>query len=84
MVSTPRVIQNRTKIEGTADNARALLDLDAEHGGVGRYLRSFAAYQALTADVRKRFRFIGDSDASHFLWQAGEPVPRPRHRQATR
>src|SRR6266516_2761690 len=80
----PRVIRNRAKIEGTADNARALLDLDAEYGGFGCYLRSFADYQALAADVRKRFRFIGDSGACHFLWQVGEPVPDYDTWQATR
>ncbi len=47
-------------------------------------LRSFADYQALAADVRKRFRFIGDSGAYHFLWQVGEPVPDYDTWQATR
>src|SRR5215472_4448646 len=74
LAQDPRVIRNRPKIEGTAQNARILLDLDAEYQGFERYLRSFADYQAVAADMRNRFRFIGDIGAYHFLWQVGEPV----------
>jgi 3-methyladenine DNA glycosylase Tag len=58
-----RVIRNRPKIEGTAENARTLLDLDAAHHGFRRYLRSFADYDSIAADLRRRFRFIGPSGA---------------------
>jgi 3-methyladenine DNA glycosylase Tag len=34
------IVRNRRKIEATADNARAMLELDAKHGGFQRYLRS--------------------------------------------
>jgi len=71
----PKVIRNRPKIEGTAENARTLLDLDGVHHGFRRYLRSFADFDSIATDLRKRFRFIGPSGAYHFLWQVGEPVP---------
>ena len=40
-----------------------------------RYLRSFADFDDPAADIKKRFRFVGDTGAFHFLWQVGEDVP---------
>lgn len=67
LANDPRVIRNRSKIEGSATNARTLLELDAAHGTVRRYLRSFADLETTAADLTKRFRYVGDSGAYHFL-----------------
>jgi 3-methyladenine DNA glycosylase Tag len=75
LAADPRVIRNRRKIEGTVANARTMLDLDAAHRGFRRYLRSFSDYEALSKDLRRQFRFIGDQGAYHFLWTVGEEVP---------
>ena len=51
---------------------------DAEYRGFGRYLRSHGKFEETAADLRRQFRFIGDSGAYHFLWPVGEPTP-PYH-----
>jgi hypothetical protein len=44
-------------------------------GGFKKHLRSFPEYEALAKDLKKRFKFVGDSGAYHFLWTVKEPVP---------
>jgi 3-methyladenine DNA glycosylase Tag len=75
LAADPKVIRNRRKIEGTVANARTMLELDGEHRGFRRYLRSFPDYEALSAELRGQFRFLGDHGAYHFLWSVSEPVP---------
>lgn len=70
-----RLVRNRRKIEATIDNAETLLELDRQHGGFKAYLRSFPNYDALAADLVKRFKFLGEMGAYHFLYVVGEPVP---------
>lgn len=69
------IVRSRKKIEGTVANARTMLALDREYGGFANYLRSFASYDALRADVRKRFKCVGDLSVYYFLFRVGEPVP---------
>ena len=75
LAADPKVIRNKRKIEGTVANARTMLDLDGEHRGFRRYLRSFGGYESLAADIKSQFRFIGDYGAYRFLWAVSEPVP---------
>ena len=75
ILADPGVIRSRAKIEATIDNAQALLELDEEHGGFGLYLQSHGAFEQTVADLKRQFRFIGDSGAYHFLYVVGEPVP---------
>ena len=75
LLADPRVVRSKAKIEATVDNAQALIELDAEFGGFGRYLRSQGEFPETVADLKRQFRFTGDSGAYHFLWQVGEPVP---------
>src|SRR5260370_13050205 len=77
-----RLIRNRRKIEATIQNAQTLLDLDRQHHGFKRYLESFADYNALSADLVKRFKFLGKTGAYIFLHVVGEPFP--PHHQAMR
>ena len=81
-----RVIRNRAKLEGTVDNAQTLLELDAEYGGFRRYLRSHGGFDATVADLKRQFRFLGDTSAYYFLYVVGEHVPpheewSPLHRE---
>ena len=70
------IVRNRAKIEATVHNARTMLDLDGEFGGFRKYLRSFGGdYDGLVKDMRKRFKFLGDTGAYFFLWVVGEQVP---------
>ena len=75
LMADPRVIRNRAKLEGTVDNAQTLLELDAEHGGFRRYLRSHGGFDATVADLKRQFRFLGDTGAYFFLYVVGEQVP---------
>jgi 3-methyladenine DNA glycosylase Tag len=69
------VIRSRPKIEAVVDNAQTLLELDAEHGGFGRYLKAQGDTAALAKDLQRQFRFIGQSGAYMFLYMVDEPVP---------
>jgi 3-methyladenine DNA glycosylase Tag len=70
------VVRTKKKIEATIENARTLLALDEAHGGFRTYLQSFANYDELAADLRKRFKFLGALSAYYLLFRTGEPVPR--------
>lgn len=75
LLQDPRVVRSRPKIEATIENAQTMLELDKEHGGFRKYLRSLGSFDATVADLKKNFGFIGDSGAYHFLWSVDEPVP---------
>ena len=69
-----RVIRSRGKIAATVHNANALLELERE-GGFKKHLKSFDDYEDLATDLKKRFKFVGDSGIYHFLWTVKHPVP---------
>jgi len=75
LLEDPRMIRSRSKIEATIANAETMLDLDREHKGFKRYLRSHDDFEATVKDLRKRFKFLGDHGAYRFLWIVGEKVP---------
>lgn len=70
-----RVIRNRRKIEAIVDNARQMLDLEEQHGSFRNYLRSHGGFEPTVADLRKRFKFLGEMGAFYFLYVVGEEVP---------
>lgn len=70
-----RVIRNRRKIEAIVDNARQMLDLEEQHGSFKGYLRSHGGFEGTVADMRKRFKFLGEMGAFYFLYVVGEEVP---------
>jgi 3-methyladenine DNA glycosylase Tag len=84
LMTDRRVIRNRAKLEATVDNAQTLLELDAEHGGFRRYLRSHGSFEATVADLKRQFRFVGDTGAYYFLYVVGEEVPPHDEWSATR
>lgn len=69
-----RVIRSRPKIAAVVHNANALLELERE-GGFKKHLKSFPEYEDLATDLKKRFKFVGDSGVYHFLWTVKQPVP---------
>jgi DNA-3-methyladenine glycosylase I len=75
LAGDPKVIRNRKKIDAIVDNARQMLDLEEQHGSFKKYLRSHGGFEATVKDLRKRFRFLGDSGAFIFLYVVGEEVP---------
>jgi DNA-3-methyladenine glycosylase I len=75
LMGDTRVVRNRKKIEGTIHNAGELINVDREFGGVARYLASFSYNDALVRDLRKRFKFLGESTAHFFLFSIGFDTP---------
>jgi 3-methyladenine DNA glycosylase Tag len=75
LAADTRIVRNRRKIQATVDNAQEMLELAREHRTFQNYLRSHSCFEAAVTDLRKRFRFVGDSSAYHFLYVAGEQVP---------
>ncbi len=70
-----RIVRNRKKIEAIVDNARRLVELEEEHGGFRKYLRSHGGFEETVKDLRKNFRFLGETGCFYFLYVVGEPVP---------
>jgi 3-methyladenine DNA glycosylase Tag len=70
-----RVIRNRRKLDAIVHNARTMIELEEQHGSFRNYLRSHGAFEALVKDLRKRFKFLGDTGAYVFLYVVQEPVP---------
>lgn len=88
LASDPKMIRNRKKIEATIQNAETILELDREHRGFDRYLATRGSFEQTVADLRREFRFLGESGAYYFLWGVAEPVPaheewRTTHRRRT-
>lgn len=75
LCADPRVIRNRRKIEATVHNAIALLELDHAHDGFAHYLKAHADYASTAADLKQRFKFLGDMGVYYFMWVVREPVP---------
>jgi 3-methyladenine DNA glycosylase Tag len=74
MAKDERVIRSRPKIAAVVHNANELLALERA-GGFKKHLRSFDDYDGLANDLKKRFKFVGDSGVYHFLWTVKHPVP---------
>ena len=70
-----RVIRNRRKLEAIVHNAQRILELQAMHGSFRGYLRSHEDFDATVKDVRKQFKFMGDTGTYLFLFVVGEEVP---------
>ena len=75
LAADTKIVRNRRKIEATVENAATMLELDRQHGGFRQYLRSNADFEALAGDLVKRFKFLGDLGAYHFLYVVSEEVP---------
>ena len=70
-----RVIRNRRKLSAIVSNAQRIVGLDEEHGGFQKYLRSHDDFTATVPDIRKQFKFMGDTGIYFFLYVVGEDVP---------
>ena len=57
------------------ENARRMVELAERHGSLRKYLRSHGEFEKTVKDLRKQFRFLGDTGSYHFLWVVNEEVP---------
>jgi 3-methyladenine DNA glycosylase Tag len=74
LMQDERVIRSRGKLEAVVHNANAILELERARG-FKKHLKSFDEYEDLAKDLKKRFKFVGDSGMYHFLWTVKQPVP---------
>jgi 8-hydroxy-5-deazaflavin:NADPH oxidoreductase len=65
-----RVIRNKAKIRATVQNAREVLAILDERGSIRGYLASFPDAGAAAADMRRRFKFLGDTGVWRLLTSA--------------
>ncbi len=76
LAADPAIIRNRRKIVATVHNAQRLIELEEEYGGdIRNYLRSHGDFYAVLKDVRKQFKYMGDTGAYYWLYVLGEAVP---------
>ena len=76
IMETDGIVHSRAKIAGTVANARALQTIVREFGNVHDYVAQFSSYDALFADARTRFAYLGDLSCYYWLFRTGEAVPR--------
>jgi 3-methyladenine DNA glycosylase Tag len=62
-------------VDAIVDNARRMIELDEQHAGFQNYLRSHGGFEPTVKDLRKNFRFLGDTGAFVFMYVVGEQVP---------
>ena len=76
LAADPSIIRNRRKIVATVHNARRLIELEEEYGGdIRNYLRAHADFYAALKDIRKQFKYMGDTGTYYWLYVLGEDVP---------
>ena len=75
LVLDQRIIRSRRKLDALVHNARRMLELEQGHGAFTNYLRSHGGFEATMKDIRKQFKYMGDSGTYHFLYVVGEEVP---------
>jgi hypothetical protein len=68
--NNPRVIRNKAKIQATVKNAREVQALVDSYGSIPAYLASFPDAHAASADMRRRFKFLGDTGLLRVLTSA--------------
>jgi DNA-3-methyladenine glycosylase I len=76
LLHAPGILHSARKVRATIHNAQTLMELDRTHGGFEKYLASFPNYAALSADMKRRFKFMGEMNVWYFLFRVRQPVPR--------
>jgi hypothetical protein len=75
IMATPGIVHSEKKIRATIRNAAVILEVDKQNGGFRQYLHSHRSYEDLTADIKRRFSYVGDISAYYFLFRVGQEVP---------
>ena len=83
LLADPRIIRNGRKVEATIHNARAMLAAEAEFGSFAKYLELHRPFESQLADMKRRFKHVGNFGVYYFLYVVGETVP-PHHEYAAK
>ncbi|MGB4861076.1 MAG: DNA-3-methyladenine glycosylase I [Tepidiformaceae bacterium] len=75
LMSDPRIIRNGRKVEATIHNAKAMLEIEKEFGSFAKYLAATRPFDSQLADIKKRFKHVGNFGVFYFLYVVGEEVP---------
>ena len=76
LAADTRIIRNRRKIAATVHNAQRLLELEEEYDGdIRNYLRCHGDFYEALKDVRKQFKYMGDTGTYYWFYVLGEEVP---------
>jgi 3-methyladenine DNA glycosylase Tag len=75
LMADPRIIRNGRKVNATIHNAGAMIEAEKEFGGFGKYLEAQRPFESQLADMKKRFKHIGNFGVYYFLYVVGEEVP---------
>jgi 3-methyladenine DNA glycosylase Tag len=70
----PRVIRNKAKIAATVQNAREVLAILDAYGSIHAYFASFPDVEAASADMRRRFKYLGDAGVLRLLTSAARDI----------
>lgn len=70
----PRVIRNKAKIRATVENAREVLTVLDTYGSIRAYFASFPDAHAAAANMRRRFKFLGDTGVWRLLTGASRDI----------
>jgi 3-methyladenine DNA glycosylase Tag len=70
----PRVIRNKAKIRATVANAREVLAILDSCGSIRGYLASFPDAGSAATDMRRRFKFLGDTGVWRLLTSASRDI----------
>ena len=75
LLEDPGIVRSEKKITGTIENAKIMLQLDRQHGGFANYLHSHKNYKVLSADINRKFKYVGELSVYYFLFRTSEAVP---------
>ena len=77
MMRDPEVIRNKGKIKGIIQNAQNFIAIEKQYGSFQKYLDSLDNsnnYENVVKDLVNKFKWLGPSTASTFLYTVGEKI----------
>ena len=83
ILNDPNTIHHKTKIKACIYNAKEFYNIINEYGSFSKYIDSFGSLinetniKAQIADLRVRFRYLGERTVYHFLTDLGFNVLKP-------
>jgi 3-methyladenine DNA glycosylase Tag len=77
LMRDPEVIRNKGKIKGIIQNAQNFKAIEKQYGSFQKYLDSLDKsnnYENVVKDLVNKFKWLGPSTASTFLYTVGEKI----------